>query len=182
MATVARGQPVELPSWQQLCDHGSDLVLCIDFVTTPASAGFATLGSSSLVEARILHIRQSAFAQRPGIADRLDTRARHWAREVLETGHRVTAVLGYRAGCAPATTVADAITEAGESPPVVVLFDAMTVTSTRTGTPLFLSSRDHELDHERNISLDVDRGELLTDPEVIKLVADLAKGAQSWSN
>jgi hypothetical protein len=181
MAMVARGQPVDLPSWQQLCDQGSDLVLCLDFATTPASAGFATLASSSLVEARILHIRQSVFGQWNGTVDRLDTVARHWAREVLETGHPVSAVLGYRAACALATAVADAIAEAGESPPTVVLFDATTATRTRTGTPLYLSSRNHELDHERNISLDVDGGELLTDPEVIKVVADLLKGAQSWS-
>jgi hypothetical protein len=180
MAMVAGEQPLDLPSWQQLCDRGPDLVLCLDF--PKLSAGFATLASSSLVDARILHIRQSALGQRLASVDRLDTRARHWAREVLDTGRRVSAVLGHRAGSALATAVADAIAEAGRTPPAVVLFDATTVTGTRTGTPLFLSSRDHELAHERSISLDVDGGALLNDPEVIMLVADLLKAEQSWAS
>lgn len=208
MAMTASGQPAELPGWQQLCDRGPDLVLCLDFATTPDSAGFTTLASSSLIGTRILHIRQSVFRQWNGTVDRLDAWARHRAREVLDTGRLVSAVLGYREGSTLATAVADAIAEA-QRPPTVVLFDATTVIGaraalaaaaespahlaylllarqgaldTRTRTPLFLSSRDHELDHERNISLDVDRGELLTDPEVIKVVADLLTGAQSWSS
>jgi len=180
MAMAAGGQPLALPSWHQLCDRGPDLVLCLDF--PKLSTGFATLASSSFVDACILHIRQSVLGQRLGSGDRLDTRARHWAREVLETGRVVSAVLGHRAGSALATAVADAIAEAGRTPPAVVLFDATTVTGTRTGTPLFLSSRDHEPDHERSISLDVERDELLNDPEVIKLVADLLKAEQSWSS
>lgn len=182
MATTTGRQLLDLPSWQQLQDRGPDLVLCFDFPKLPGSTGFATL--TSLVDACTLHIRQSAFGQLGGI-DRIDTLARHWAHEVLETGRLVSAVLGHREGSALATAVADAIAEAGQPPPAVVLFDATTVTGAsldmRTGTPLFLSSRDHELDRERSISLDVDRGELLTDPEVVKLVADLLKAEQSWS-
>ncbi|WP_133904430.1 hypothetical protein [Actinophytocola oryzae] len=170
MAMVPSGQPVVSRSWRQLCDRGSDLVLCLDFATTPASTAFAALASSSLVEARILHIGQSG----PGPQDT-------WVREVVDTGDPVSAVLGHGEACALATAVADAIAVAGGSPPTVVLFDAAAVTPMRTGTPLYLSSRDHRLDHERNISLDVDSRELLTDPEVVKVVADLLKGARSWS-
>jgi hypothetical protein len=207
MAMAASGQPWELPSWQQLCDRGTNLVLCLGFATTPASTAFATLASSALVEACMLHIGQSVFSPQTGSFGRLRTQARHWVREVLETGRPVSTVLGHGAGSALATAVADAIAEAGRTPPAVVLFDATTATGaeltdaadspahlaylllaaqgnlgTRTGSPLFLSSRDHDPHHERNISLDVGRAELLDDPEVVKLVADLLGGEQSWSN
>lgn len=54
----------------------------------------------------------------------------------------------------------------------------------RTGTPLFVSSMDHELEHAvehaRTVSLDVDRAELLRDAETTKLVADVLRGEFSW--
>lgn len=54
----------------------------------------------------------------------------------------------------------------------------------RTGTPLFVSSVDHELaqaaEHARTVSLDVDRAELLRDAETTKLVADVLRGEFSW--
>jgi hypothetical protein len=209
MAMAAGGQPLELPSWQQLCDRGADLVLCLDFATTPNSTGFAALASSSFAGTTILHIRQSVFVRRNGTGDRLDPMARDWAREVLGTGRSVSTVLGHREGSALATAVADAIAGTGETPPSVILFDATTVTgadaelaavvdsperlaylllarqgklATRKGTPLFLSSRDHQLDHGRNIALDVGRDELLDDLDVVKLVADLLRGERSWSS
>ncbi|TDV49711.1 hypothetical protein [Actinophytocola oryzae] len=53
---------------------------------------------------------------------------------------------------------------------------------THTGTPLFVSSKDHELDHAdaTTVSLDVDRAELLRDAETNKLVADVLRGEFSW--
>jgi hypothetical protein len=54
----------------------------------------------------------------------------------------------------------------------------------RTGTPLFVSSMDHELapvvEHARTVSLDVERAELLRDAETTKLVADVLRGEFSW--
>jgi hypothetical protein len=202
-------------------------------------------------------------------------------REALGTGRAVSAVLGYCAGAALATCVAEAVAAAGSAGaagsalPAVVLFDAATVTAatlcdqftssvessaehltaaelagarrlaeelagtypddlpriagalagrydqmmaavagrlsldqffrrelTRgftaylaylllagqgrldmsAGTPLFLSSRDHDLpvDGARNVSLDVGRAELLRDAEVMKLVAGLLRGEHPW--
>jgi hypothetical protein len=55
---------------------------------------------------------------------------------------------------------------------------------TRTGTPLFVSSKDHHLEeavaHAKTVSLDVDRAELLRDAETNKLVADVLRGEFSW--
>lgn len=54
----------------------------------------------------------------------------------------------------------------------------------RAGTPLFVSSVDHELAeavaHSTNVSLDVDRADLLRDAETNKLVADVLRGEFSW--
>lgn len=54
----------------------------------------------------------------------------------------------------------------------------------RTGTPLFVSSMDHELDQAvaraRTVSLDVGRADLLRDAETTKLVADVLRGEFSW--
>jgi hypothetical protein len=54
----------------------------------------------------------------------------------------------------------------------------------RTGTPLFVSSTDHEpvqaAEHARTVSLDVERAELLRDAETTKLVADVLRGEFSW--
>jgi hypothetical protein len=161
---------VELTCWQQLSDWGPDLILCLDSADEPAP--FAALATSALVDSCFLHIGQSGSGEEPLDIER-------WVREVLDTGRPVRAVLGHGAGAALATSVADAIAAAVPAPPAVLLFDATAVTGS---TPLFLSSRDHELpaEHPRNISLDVDRAGLLRDPEVIKLVADLLNGEHSW--
>lgn len=54
----------------------------------------------------------------------------------------------------------------------------------RTGTPLFVSSVDHEpaeaVAHAPTVTLDVDRAELLRDAETCKLVADVLRGEFSW--
>jgi hypothetical protein len=54
----------------------------------------------------------------------------------------------------------------------------------RAGTPLFVSSVDHELaqagEHARTVSLAADRAGLLRDAETAKLVADVVKGEFSW--
>ena len=53
---------------------------------------------------------------------------------------------------------------------------------TRTTTPLFLSSAEHELpvDDARARTLDVDHTDLLRDPEAHKLVTDLLTGERTW--
>ena len=55
---------------------------------------------------------------------------------------------------------------------------------THTGTPLFVSSVDHEPEQaaapEWTVSLDVDRADLLRDAETTKLVADVLRGEFSW--
>jgi hypothetical protein len=259
--------------WQQLCDRGPDLVLCLDFPGGRAAAGFAELAAETPVDLCFLHIGQPGADQ---VAGRLDAQVDRWVGEVLRTGRPVRAVLGYCAGAALATRVADAVGASGVArPPMVLLFDAAAVTSAtlcdqfvsaveswsahlaaaelddarrwseelldaypddlprvadgltdrynrlmggvadrlpldqffrqeltggfaaylaylllagqggldlRDGTPLFLSSRDYELPVEpaRSMALDVDRGELLRDTEVSKLVADLLRGEQPW--
>lgn len=52
----------------------------------------------------------------------------------------------------------------------------------RTGTPVFLSSRDHDLpvDATRHLSVDVDHVDLLRDAEVSKLLAELLRGEHQW--
>jgi hypothetical protein len=54
----------------------------------------------------------------------------------------------------------------------------------RTGTPLFVSSVDHEpeqaAEHARTVTLDVERAELLRDADTTKLVADVLRGEFSW--
>jgi hypothetical protein len=87
-------------------------------------AGFAELAAATPVDACFLHIRATDFGQEPRI---LDTEVQTWVREVLDTGRPVRAVLGYCAGTALATCVADAIAAAGADPPRVVLFDATRV-------------------------------------------------------
>jgi hypothetical protein len=116
---------VELTKWQELCDRGPDLVLCLDFPGGRAAAGFAELAAATPVELCFLHIGQSYS----GAAPRLDAQAGEWVREVLGTGRLVRAVFGYCAGAALATRVADAICAAAPvQPPAVVLFDAVAVT------------------------------------------------------
>jgi hypothetical protein len=53
---------------------------------------------------------------------------------------------------------------------------------TRTTTPLFLNSAGHEppVEGARTITLDIDHVDLLRDPEVHKLVADLLTGRHPW--
>ncbi|MGE5830878.1 MAG: hypothetical protein ACM30G_21315 [Micromonosporaceae bacterium] len=52
----------------------------------------------------------------------------------------------------------------------------------RVGTPLFLSSQDHELpvDPASSMSFDVDREQLLRDTDVLKVVAGVLRGEQPW--
>jgi hypothetical protein len=116
---------VELTNWQQLCDRGPDLVLCLDFAGGRAVAGFAALAAAIPADSCFLHIRQTCFDSAP---DSLDTRVDRWVREVRETGRPVRAVLGYCAGTSLATCVADAVAAAGPDSPTVVLFDATAVT------------------------------------------------------
>jgi hypothetical protein len=52
----------------------------------------------------------------------------------------------------------------------------------RTTTPVFLTSSTHELPVEeaRIIAFDIDHADLLRDPGVHKLVADLLTGEHQW--
>jgi hypothetical protein len=254
---------MKLTSWRQLSDRGHDLVLCLDFPGGRAAAGFAELAAGVPVDASFLHIRQAG-------AGPLAVCVNRWAAECTATGRPVRAVLGFCAGAALATRVADAIA-ATTPPPMVVLFDAMFTTGdtmasqftsalessaqhltadeladarglteqlvatypddlpriaaalagrydqlmravadrlslpgflrqeltdgftayldyllrageggldTRTTTPLFLNSADHEppVESARSITLDISHDDLLRDPEVHKLVTDLLTG------
>lgn len=267
---------MELINWRQLSDRGHDLVLCLDFVGGRAVAGFAELAAGVPADASFLHIGQAGagwFAP-TGKQSPLTVCADRWAAEVTATGRPVRAVLGFCAGAALATRVADAIAATGP-PPTVVLFDAVSTTGDalaggfmsalessakhltadelagardlseqlvaahpddlariaaaltdrydqlmravtgrlalpgfllreltggftgyldylllagqggfdmRTTTPLFLSSAGHEppVAGARTITLDIDHADLLRDPEVHKLVADLLTGKHPW--
>lgn len=116
---------MELTKWQELCDRGPDLVLCLDFPGGRAAAGFAELAAGIPAELCFLHIGQSDS----GAAPRLDAHVDEWVREALGTGRPVRAILGYCAGAPLATRVADAICAAAPvQPPAVMLFDAVAVT------------------------------------------------------
>jgi hypothetical protein len=116
--------------WQQLCDRGHDVVLCLDFPGGRAAAGFAELAAGTPVDLCFLHIGQPGYDQAAGAAGRLDAQVDKWVREVQRAGRPVRAVLGYCAGAALATGVADAIGASGLArPPGVLLFDAAAVTS-----------------------------------------------------
>ncbi|HEX4703616.1 MAG TPA: hypothetical protein VH352_15920 [Pseudonocardiaceae bacterium] len=263
---------MELTTWRELCDRGPDLVLCLDFPGGRAAAGFAELAAGTPVELCFLHIGQLD----PGAAPRLDAHVDEWVGEALRTGRPVRAVLGYCAGAALATRVADALSAtAPVTPPAVVLFDAAAVTGgalrnqfvssldassaylaagelddarlwseellggypddlrrvaagladrydhlmagvidrlsldefirgeltggfaaymaylllaaqggldLRDGTPLFLSSQDHQppVDPASGMSFDVSREQLLRDPDVLKLVTGVLSGEQPW--
>ncbi len=65
---------------------------------------------------------------RPAGAGPLAACVGRWADELLATGRPVRAVLGYCAGAAMATGLADAIAATGP-PPMVVLFDAVSTTN-----------------------------------------------------
>jgi hypothetical protein len=111
---------MELTNWRQLSDRGPDLVPCLDFPGARAAAGFAELAAGVPVDACFLHIGQAGAGPLAACVDR-------WADELQATGRPVRAVLGYCAGTALATRLADAIAATGP-PPVVVLFDAVTTT------------------------------------------------------
>jgi hypothetical protein len=264
---------MELACWRPLADRGTDLVLCLDFPGGRAVAGFAELAGNVPVDACFL--RLGPVYSGDEFEQPLDIQVDRWVREVLDTGRPVLAVLGFCAGTALATCVADALTEAGSPPPAVLLFDAATVTATtlhdqfvaaiessteqltddeldgarrwaatlleenqddpariaaelsgrystlmaavagrlgldeffrqelsagftgylryllmasagrldmRTGKPLFVLSDGYELDVDSAdvIRVEVSREELLRDAEVMKLVADLLRGAPPW--
>jgi hypothetical protein len=109
---------VELTSWRQLSDRGRDLVLCLDFPGGRAAAGFGELAAGLPTDACFLHIGQTGDGT-------LATCAERWVAELRDTGRPVRAVLGYCAGGALATYVADVIADSGP-PPMVLLFDAVT--------------------------------------------------------
>jgi hypothetical protein len=112
-------------TWRELCDRGPDLVLCLDFPGGRAAAGFAELADRTPAEVCFLHIGRLA----PAAAPRLDVHVEEWVAEVLGTGRPVRAVLGYCAGAALATRVADVLGVAAPAVrPPVVLFDAAMVT------------------------------------------------------
>ncbi len=111
---------MELTSWRQLSDRGSDLVPCLDFPGGRAAAGFAELAAGVPADACFLHVRQAGAGPLAACVGR-------WADELLATGRPVRAVLGYCAGTAMATRLADAIAATGP-PPVVVLLDAVSTT------------------------------------------------------
>ena len=121
---------MELTSWRQLSDRGPALIPCLDFPGARAAAGFAELAAGVRVDACFLHIGQANAGPLAACVDR-------WADELLATGCPVRAVLGFCAGTALATRLADAIAVAegpGQSntatgpPPMVVLFDAVSTT------------------------------------------------------
>ncbi len=111
---------MELANWRQLSDRGPDLVPCLDFPGGRAAAGFAELAAGVRVDACFLHIGLAGAGPLAVCVDR-------WAAELAATGRPVRAVLGFCAGTAMATRLADAIAVTGP-PPMVVLFDAVSTT------------------------------------------------------
>jgi hypothetical protein len=114
---------MEWTNWLHLADRGPDLVPCLDFSGGGrAAAGFAELAAGVPVDACYLHLKQVGAGPLAACVDR-------WADELLATGRPVRAVLGYCAGTAMATRLADAVAATG-TPPMVVLFDAVPTTGT----------------------------------------------------
>ena len=111
---------MELTNWRELSGRGTDLILCLDFPGGRAEAGFAELAAGVPADACFLHIGRVGPGPLAACADR-------WAAELTATGHPVRAVLGFCAGTAIATRLADAIAATGP-PPMVVLFDAVPTT------------------------------------------------------
>jgi hypothetical protein len=111
---------MELTNWRQLSARGPDLVLCLDFAGGRAVAGFAELAAGVPIDASFLHIGQAS-------AGPLAVCVGRWVAELTATGRPVRAVLGFCAGAALATRVADAIAANGP-PPMVMLFDAAPTT------------------------------------------------------
>jgi hypothetical protein len=258
---------MELTNWRKLSDQGPDLVPCLDFPGWRAAAGFADLAEGVAVDACFLHFKPASAGPLAVCVDR-------WVAEFTATGRPVCAVLGYCAGAALATRLADAIAATGP-PPMVVLFDAVSTTGDsmasqftstlessaqhltadeladacelsaqlvatypddlpriaaaltdrydrlmhavadrlslpgfilkeltdafsayldylrlageggfdmRTTTPLFLTSADHEppVAGARTITLDIGHDDLLRDPKVHMLVAELLRGEHPW--
>ncbi len=89
-------------------------------------AGFAELAAAVPVEACFLHIDGVSAGPLAASVDR-------WAAEFSAGGRLVRAVLGFCAGAAIATRLADAIA-ATAPPPTVVLFDADSVTGDSLAT------------------------------------------------
>jgi len=116
---------MELTNWWQLSDRGPDLVPCLDFLGGRAAAGFEDLAGGVPAEACFLHFKQASAGQSGAVP--LAACIDRWAEELLATGRPVRAVLGYCAGTALATRLADAIAAIGP-PPMVVLFDAVPTT------------------------------------------------------
>jgi hypothetical protein len=116
---------MELTNWRQLSDRGPDLIPCLDFPGGRAAAGFADLDAGVPVEACFLHFQQAGTGPLTAAAGR-------WASQLLATGRPVRAVLGYCAGTALATRLADAIAAASQ-PPLVLLFDAVPTTGDSLG-------------------------------------------------
>jgi hypothetical protein len=115
---------LSLTTWRELCDRGPDLVLCLDFPGGRAATGFAELAAGTPVDLCFLHIGWLDL----GAVPRLDAHIEKWVAEALGTGRRVRAVLGFCAGAALATRVADAVSAtAPVQPPAVILFDATAV-------------------------------------------------------
>jgi hypothetical protein len=258
---------MKLTDWRILADRGPDLIACLDFPGARAAAGFADLAGGVPVDACFLHFRQAGASPLTACVDR-------WVAEFAATGRPVRAVLGFCAGAALATRLADAVAATGP-PPVVVLFDAAPTTGEsmadqfmsavqssarhltadelaearelseqvvvrypdelrpiaaalteryeglmravadrlslpaflhreltagftayldylllageggfemRATTPLFVTSTEHEppVEAARTITLDVDHDDLLRDPKVYKLVAELIRGETQW--
>jgi thioesterase domain-containing protein len=111
---------MKLTNWRQLSARGPDLVLCLDFAGGRAGAGFAELAAGVPIDASFLHIGQASDGPLAVCVDR-------WVAEFTATGRPVRAVLGFCAGAALATRVADAIAATGPAP-MVVLFDAVPTT------------------------------------------------------
>jgi hypothetical protein len=116
---------MNLANWRQLSDRGHDLVPCLDFPGGRATAGFAELAAGVPAAASFLHIRPAGGRGTSG--GPLAARAGRWAAELTATGRPVRAVLGFCAGAALATRLADEIAATGP-PPMVVLFDAVPTT------------------------------------------------------
>jgi hypothetical protein len=111
---------MKLTNWRQLSDGGPDLVLCLDFPGGRAVAGFPELAAGMPADTTFLHNQRAS-------ADPLAVCVDRWVAELAATGRPVRAVLGFCAGTALATRVADAIAANGP-PPRVVLFDAVPTT------------------------------------------------------
>ncbi|MFE2753917.1 hypothetical protein ACFXGA_18160 [Actinosynnema sp. NPDC059335] len=134
-----------LTHWRELSDRGQDLVLCLDFPGGRAVAGFPDLAAGVTADASFLHLAD------PGTGA-VDERAERWVAEVSATGRPVRAVLGFCAGAALATCVADAVAESGPPPPVL-LFDAVATTAGSLSHQ-FTSTLETSADHLTEAELD----------------------------